>query len=299
MQVHYGLKGLKLNNSVATIGSFDGVHAGHVVIIKRIKELAKKYNGETVIITFDPHPRKVLYPHTTGKDLKMIYTIEEKIDRLSSLGVDHLVIIPFTIEFSQISSTSFIVNILLKQLSLLCMVVGFNHYFGHNKSGDFSLLYYLSKRYKFYVEEIPEKDIHHESMSSTLVREALSHGWIKKVNSYLQSKYFFFGNIQQVKTESVIGNGQLVITGLKDRNKLLPPEGTYSVTVFVNNKQYNALLWSFYNDPEICIQINTTDKLEEGSKMRIEFSELLSDFTTMESRDEMNASIKSDFYSIC
>lgn len=295
MQVHYGLKGLRIENSIATIGSFDGVHAGHVVIINRIKELAKKHNGQTVIITFTPHPRKVLYPHTTGKELKMIYSMDEKIDRLESLGVDHLVIIPFTIEFSEITSTSFIVDILLKKLSLLCMVVGFNHFFGYNKSGDFSLLYYLSKRYKFYVEEIPEKDIHNESLSSTLVREALSQGRIGKVNAYLQSNYFIISSLKEILNNSFIEKGNLVLTGLDDRSKLMPPGGSYFVNVDIENKSYKALLWSLENEPEIYLQIITDDILQLGARMRIEFYKLMTKFSPTANIVEIESIVKNDF----
>ncbi|MBC7126531.1 MAG: riboflavin biosynthesis protein RibF, partial [Bacteroidales bacterium] len=130
MKVHYGFDGIgEITNPVVTTGSFDGVHLGHKVIINRINEIAQSIGGESVLITFYPHPRKVLYPETAGKNLMFILSQREKIELLSKTGLDHLIIVKFTLEFSKISSVQFIRDYLISKLNARYIVVGFNHHF--------------------------------------------------------------------------------------------------------------------------------------------------------------------------
>jgi len=234
------IRGIK--NPVVTTGSFDGVHLGHKVIINRLNALAKQNNGESVLITFYPHPRKVLYPETAGKDLLMINTQREKMELLKETGLDNLVIINFTLEFSQTSSIDFIRKILVGILHVKTVVVGFNHHFGHNREGDYDYLYQLGQYYHFDVEEIPEQDIQNESVSSTKIRKALLEGNIQRANAYLDHYYNIIGELKESMTVCrEIGFPTYRIAS-DEEYKLIPPEGVYAVTVRLKNDQFKGLL---------------------------------------------------------
>ena len=142
MKIFKGFGEVKsIKNPVVTTGSFDGVHIGHKTILNRLNMLADKYNGESVLITFDPHPRKVLYPDTAGKDLKLINSQEEKLDLLEKTGLDNVIIVEFTREFSKITSEEFVRDLLHGILHAKVVVAGFNHHFGFNKEGDYKQLW--------------------------------------------------------------------------------------------------------------------------------------------------------------
>jgi riboflavin kinase / FMN adenylyltransferase len=155
MKIFRGFKEAQsIRNPVVTTGSFDGVHIGHKTILKRLGILADKYNGESVLITFDPHPRKVLYPETAGKELKLINSQEEKLILLEKAGLDNVIIIEFTREFSKITSEEFVHDILHDILNARVVVAGFNHHFGFNKEGDYRQLWGWQEKYNFEAEEI-------------------------------------------------------------------------------------------------------------------------------------------------
>lgn len=191
---------LPVKNAVVTTGSFDGVHIGHKTILNRLNDIAKDIGGESTLITFHPHPRKILYPETAGKELKLISSQSEKIELLRKVGLHNLIIVPFNIEFSKISSVDFIRNILVKKLHAHTVVIGFNHHFGHNREGDFEHLHELGKYYNFMVEEIPQQDIDNETVSSTKIREAIKEGRIQRANAYLDHHYIIIGELCRTKT---------------------------------------------------------------------------------------------------
>jgi riboflavin kinase/FMN adenylyltransferase len=159
-----------LRNPVVTTGSFDGVHVGHKVILKRLRMLAGRFHGESVLVTFHPHPRKVLYPDTAVRDLKLINSQEEKIMLLEKAGLDNVIIIEFTREFSRITSEEFVRDSLSGILKARVIVAGFNHHFGFNKQGDYKQLWSMRQKYGFDAEEIPEQEVEHETVSSTRIR---------------------------------------------------------------------------------------------------------------------------------
>lgn len=242
MQVHFGFnEATNIKNPVVTTGSFDGVHIGHKTIINRINEIAQSINGESVLITFYPHPRKVLYPETAGKELMFISSQKEKIELLRKAGLNHLVIVKFTIEFSRTSSEQFIRDVLVGQLGAKFIVVGFNHHFGHNRQGDYEYLYNLSKELNFGVEEIPEQDIQHETVSSSTIRKAIKDGRIQRANAYLDHKYIIVGGLGKgTHIFEDIGFPTLIVQ-IEEAGKLIPPDGTYAVAVHWNSKQYKAM----------------------------------------------------------
>ena len=230
-----------INNAVVTTGSFDGVHIGHKVILQRLKNLAQETDGETVLITFHPHPRKVLYPETSGKELYLINSQREKIELLRKAGLDNLIIVEFTLDFSKITSVDFVKNILLNKIHAKKIVIGFNHHFGHNREGDYEKLHDLGIEYGFEVEEIPEQDIQHETVSSTKIRKALLEGNIQKANAYLDHHYIIMGLIHNSKPLlKEIGFPSFTVT-IEEESKLIPPNGVYAVTVFDEKRSYRGM----------------------------------------------------------
>ena len=222
MQVHYSMNTLtEIPSPVVTIGSFDGVHAGHRVIIRRLNDLASQVQGSSVLITFHPHPRMVLYPASMGKGLKLINSQEEKIRLLEDIGLDHLIIMEFTKDFARTSSDDFVEHYLVGKLRAHTIVVGFNHFFGYNREGNYDSLYAARERFSFQVEEIPEQEIQNETVSSTRIRKALREGNIQRANAYLEHYYM-------VRADMDIRSG--VHIPVNDPLKLLPPEGSYAAS---------------------------------------------------------------------
>jgi len=220
-----------IRNAVVTTGSFDGVHMGHKVILQHLRNHADQIGGETVLITFNPHPRKVLYPESAGKDLYLISSQREKIHLLEKTGLDNLIIVDFTMEFSKITSIGFVKNILLSKLHARKIIVGFNHHFGHNREGDYVALRKLGGENGFEVEEIPEQDIQNESVSSTKIRKSLLDGNIQKANAYLDHFYIVMGPARSSNILlAEIGFPSFTIA-IEEDCKLVPPNGVYAVTV--------------------------------------------------------------------
>ncbi|MEE4177274.1 MAG: adenylyltransferase/cytidyltransferase family protein [Bacteroides sp.] len=224
----------KIRNAVVTTGSFDGVHIGHKVIINRLNQIAREIGGESVLITFHPHPRKVLYPEQT--DLKLINSQEEKIELLRKSGLQNLIIIPFTLEFSKTSSHDFVSEILIKQLHAKVVVIGHNHHFGHNRQGDFDYLHRLAEELKFGVEEIPLQDIENETVSSTKIRKALFEGNIQRANAYLDHQYIITGNLLGTHGVVSLPAGKAFQMEIQEKEKLVPPQGIYASNLFLENK---------------------------------------------------------------
>jgi riboflavin kinase/FMN adenylyltransferase len=197
MKIFRGFEAVSgIRNPVVTTGSFDGVHIGHKTILNRLGMLARKHDGESVLITFNPHPRKVLYPDTAGKDLMLINSQEEKQMLLQKAGLDNLIIVTFTREFSRITSEQFVSDFLHDVLHAKVVVAGFNHHFGFNQEGDYKQLREWRNRYGFEAEEIPEQEVQHETVSSTKIRKAIGEGYIQRANAYLDHYYLILGKPQ-------------------------------------------------------------------------------------------------------
>ncbi len=233
MNIYFGFEEIKkIKNAVVTTGSFDGVHLGHKVILKRLSDIARKIDGETVLITFYPHPRQVLYPDTLGKDLLMINSRQEKIDLLRDAGLDNIIFVKFTKEFASTSANDFIKTYLVDKLNVKVIVTGVNHHFGKNREGDIEELKLLGEKHHFEIELIPSQDIQNVDISSSLVREAILQGQVQKANIYLGQCFFIRGLIQEK------GQAQFLQMGYKTRKliveekyKLIPPCGSYLVWV--------------------------------------------------------------------
>lgn len=246
MNIYYDFensgKPLPIKNPVVTTGSFDGVHVGHQAIIDSLKKSATDIDGESVLITFFPHPRKVLYPQTDGKNLFLINSQKEKIELLRKSGLDNLFIINFTEEFSKMSSVDFIRNILVGKLHSKKVIVGFNHHFGYNREGDYQYLFELGKYYNFEVEEIAEHVIKNESVSSTKIRKALTTGDIQKANACLDHYFIISGKLEKASEISRNANASTYKLLIEEEDKLIPYFGVYAVKCEFDNFSCKAIM---------------------------------------------------------
>ena len=215
MRIYRGIHNLpKLSNAVATMGSFDGVHAGHRELLRQVTELAREKGVESVVMTFDPHPRFVL---GTGEGLQMLSTIEEKAYLLEQMGIDSLVVIPFTKQFSLLSPKEFIEQMVL-QMGIGTLVVGYNHRFGHNKEGDYD---FLERQHPtIEIHRVEQQLISQSKVSSTIVRQMVARGMMERAEEMLASPYIIKGH--------VVEDG--VVVGVAE-SKMLPPQAEYEVTV--------------------------------------------------------------------
>lgn len=235
MKIYYGFNEVRhIKNAVVTTGSFDGVHMGHQVILRKLQEIAKEEDGESVLITFYPHPRKVLYPETTGKDLLMINTRDEKIKLLEKAGIDHLIFVEFTKDFANTTSAEFVEEYLIKKLHTRKIVTGKNHHFGKNRDGDIEELQQLGKMHGFKVELIPLQDIQNVDVSSTLIRESIIRGRIKTANTYLTNPYFIIGHFFAGSSMFKRMGYSTYRLEIKEKYKLVPPCGSYKIDVVIN-----------------------------------------------------------------
>jgi len=226
--------------TIVTLGTFDGVHKGHIAIINRINDIAKKNNLESVLLTFYPHPRHVLYPD--DQNLKLINTIEEKIDSLKLTGLDNLIIHKFDKNFSRLKSVNFIRDILVEKLNMNYMIVGFDHQFGKNREGSFEDLIQFSNLYDFKIEKIEAQLVEGVAISSTKIRKAIQAGEIVKANSYLSSIYSITATV--IKGNN-IGNSIGFPTAnldVSNKWKIIPKNGVYFVSVLVQNRKYFGML---------------------------------------------------------
>ena len=240
MKVHYGFESFKnIKNPIVTVGTFDGIHYGHQKIIQRLQKIAKKNNGESVLLTFDPHPRKVLL---NDQCLKLIHTVKEKINILEKLGLDHLVIYPFTKEFSKFSAKTYIDELLVKKLGTHTLVIGYDHHFGNDREGNIDLLKKHEKSNPFYLEEIKAHEIEEIKISSTKVRRAIENGNIHLVDDYCGHFYEFSGEV-------VHGNGIGKTIGtptaniqLNSNEKIIPLDGVYAVICQIKDANFKGIM---------------------------------------------------------
>jgi riboflavin kinase/FMN adenylyltransferase len=228
-----------VKNAVVTIGTFDGVHLGHRKIIEGIKELAKASGGETVILTFFPHPRMILHPE--DQNIKMINTISEKAELLEQLGVDHLIITPFSRDFSNQTAEEYIRNVLVNKIGTKKIVIGYDHRFGKDRQGGLAELQQLAPVYGYQVIEIPEQDIHDVAISSTLIRKALLNDEIDRANEFLGYPFFVTGKVTRGdQIGRTIGYPTANIM-IEEAYKLIPADGIFAVKVYLNNQEYKGM----------------------------------------------------------
>ncbi|WP_242929382.1 bifunctional riboflavin kinase/FAD synthetase [Pontibacter vulgaris] len=229
-----------LSHAVVTSGTFDGVHVGHQKILGHVIERARQTNGQSVVITFWPHPRLVIFPE--DNDLMLLSTIEERIEQLSGFGIDYLLIIPFTKEFSRMSSRSFITDILVKTIRTKLLIIGYDHRFGKNREGSFEHLKLHAGKYGFEVEEIPRQDVDDIGVSSTKIRKALETGDLNTATNYLGRYYTLTSEVEEGnKLGRTIGYPTANLK-LPEQHKLIPAHGVYAVWVKVGEETLPGMM---------------------------------------------------------
>ena len=228
MQVHYDIEQLPVfRNAIITIGTFDGVHMGHRQIIDKLKTEAKSQNGETVIITFHPHPRKVVSSAILG--IRLINTLTERIDLLAQLGIDHLVVVPFTDAFANQAAEDYIKDFLVDKFHPHTIIIGYDHRFGRDRLGDYRLLEKKAVEYNYHLKEIPKHILENISISSTNIRQAILHNDIATADKLLGYDFFFSGKvIHGDKLGRKLGYPTANLK-INDEEKIIPGNGIYAV----------------------------------------------------------------------
>lgn len=262
MKVYNGFSSYSaVKNAVVTIGAFDGVHIGHQTIINRMVGIAKKHQGEVVLVTFDPHPRMVLQK---ASKVKLLTSIKERISLLEKAGVEHLIIIPFDKTFSNLTSSEFISDFLVEKIGTKRLVIGYDHHFGKNREGSFDHLITSGLIYGFDVEEIPAQEVNYINVSSTKIRKAVREGDAVKASKYLGHYYSINGIVIKGKQIGRSIGFPTANIKIEDNNKLIPKEGVYAVRVALENENFSGMLNIGYRptvgrDNQLSIEVHIFD----------------------------------------
>lgn len=293
MKVYNSIEDFSLNsNIVLTVGTFDGVHLGHQSIINSLNTKASLINGESVLLTFDPHPRHVLFPNDHG--LKLLNTIEERIELLRNYGLNNLIIQTFNADFSRIRPENFIRDIVYNKLSVHTLVVGHDHHFGKNREGSFKELKSLSKLYGFDLEEIPARQQDTVTISSTKIRNLLKNGDIDEANKFLGYNYIFSGIVVHGKKLGRTIGFPTANIKIKE-TKLLPYAGVYAVKINLDQIEYYGMLNIDFNTFNSEVHIFNFSKDIYGKEIRIEIISFIREGKKMDNIDNLrNQLIKDD-----
>jgi len=303
-----------VENAVVTIGTFDGVHIGHQKILAHLKEAAQKINGETILLTFFPHPRLIINPDDDS--LRLINDIEEKVSQLSKVGIDHLIIIPFSRDFSNQTPEEYISNVLVGKLGTKKIVIGYDHHFGKDRKGTMGDLEQFASIFDYSVDEIPEQDINDIAVSSTRVREALIKGDIKTANLYLGYPFELTGTVirgDQIGRTIGFPTANLQV---HEPHKLIPAYGIYAVEVHIYNHIQNITTGEYREESPVsiakgmgyigtrptvdgmnrAIEISLFDFDQDiyGKTLRVKFLHFIRHDERFNSLEEMKAQIKAD-----
>ena len=246
MKVVYDIKEFDPKKPVVlTQGTFDGVHFGHRKILRHVVSEAREIDGVSVLLTFYPHPRLVLYPD--DNELKLLTTIEEKVELVSAIGIDYLIIIPFTQELSRLRASDFVRDILVEQLHISKLIIGYDHRFGRNREGGLKEMIQFSETYNFKLEEIPPQDIEDSIVSSTKIRKALLDGDVHLAKEYLGDLYTISGKVEEgLQRGTTIGYPTANVR-VGSSFKLIPKNGVYAVWVYIDKIRYAGMLNIGYN----------------------------------------------------
>lgn len=239
MKTKSNLNALNNQESVVTIGTFDGVHIGHQKIIKRLISTGKQYGLKSVILTFFPHPRMVLQKDS---NIKLINTIQERHDILSGLGLDYLLIKEFTHQFSRLSAEDFVKQILVDKLHAKKVIIGYDHRFGRNRNADITDMKVFGETYGFQVEEISAQDVDEVSVSSTKIRKALMEGDVTKANSYLGYRFMLSGTVSKGKGLGKQLGFPTANIKIKEDYKLIPKQGAYIVSSKIKGNEVYGMM---------------------------------------------------------
>lgn len=288
-------------NAVVTIGTFDGVHIGHQAIFKKMKELAQSVDGQTVVVTFSPHPRQVL--NIDSSNLRFICTEEEKLKRFEQLGIDNVVVIKFTKEFARTPSDEFIKDFIIERIKPSYIVVGYDHHFGKNRMGDFELLSKLGQQFNFKVERVEAQDVDEVAVSSTKIRHALAIGDVATANRLLGYPY-------SVTAEVVRGNMIGRTIGFPTANlelqkeyRLINNAGVYTCLVDYNGLTYKAMAnigkrptIGDRDDDNFIIEVNIFDFDQDiyGQHITVRFLDRIRSEVKFNGLEELKAQLNQD-----
>ena len=228
------------NKSIVTIGTFDGVHLGHRVVLRRMREIAKKTKVESVLLTFFPHPRHVL--HKDNQDMKLITTLQEKQDLLNQAGLDNLVIHEFTKKFSRIKPVNFVRDILVEQLNVHTLVIGYDHHFGRNREGSIQELTTLADLYDFNIEKIDPQYFEDVTVSSSKIRKLIEKGEMVKAKQYLGYEFMLNGKVIKGNSLGKTINFPTANIVVENKWKILPADGVYAVKIVLEAKEYKGMM---------------------------------------------------------
>jgi riboflavin kinase/FMN adenylyltransferase len=283
MQVHFQLNALpKFTNAVITIGTFDGVHTGHQTILKTLMEEAIKISGESIVITFHPHPRRVL---NNADAPALLTSLDERIELFHKYGIDHLVIVPFDPIFSELAAEEYVELFLIENFQPKCIVIGYDHRFGKNRTGGFHLLSELGKKYNYTVCEIPEKTLNESRISSTNIRQALLTGNIHLANHLLSYPFQIEGMVVEGdKLGRTLGFPTANLY-LIDSDKIIPASGVYAVSVHLkgafSTRKFKGMMNIGYRptvngkERRIEVHIFSFDEVIYGEKLKVELLEYI------------------------
>lgn len=283
---------------IVTIGTFDGVHMGHRAIFSKMKEEAKKTGGETVVITFFPHPRLVLYQDSVN--LKFINTREKKIERLEKIGIDHMIIIPFTKEFAQNSSEQFVTDYVVKYVRPAKIIIGYDHHFGKNREGNIALLEKLKNRFGYEVEEVPPYYVDGAPVSSTRIRNLLHDGNVKEANKMLGYEYSITGVVVRgFRIGHKIGYPTANIE-MPNEYKLIAANGVYACRVLLRDRMLKGMgnigVRPTIDHGDLTIEVNIFNFDEDiyDEQITIQFVDRLRDEKKFENLDALKAQLAKD-----
>lgn len=299
MQVYQGIQEFKrLANAVVTSGTFDGVHYGHQKILKRLKEVTQQTGGQSVVITFYPHPRSVI--STDNQTVQLLSTLDEKIELLEKNGVDHLLIIPFTREFSELSSEEFIQKILVETIGTQTLVIGYDHRFGRNREGGFDYLKANASKYGFSIEEISRQDIDNVGVSSSKIRKALLEGNVQIADDFLGRNYSVSGLIVKGKQLGRTIGFPTANIQVREIAKLVPVDGVYAVKVYYKEETFGGML-NIGNRPTVdgtykTIEVNIFEFNRDiyGESLTVEFISKIRNEQKFSGLEELKAQIARD-----
>ena len=300
MIIHHDISNLNIVNPVATIGIFDGVHTGHKLILERLKIIARQIKGESVVITLWPHPRTVLSPER--HDLKLLNTLEEKQFLLSLNGIDHLIILPFNLEFSHLSSCDFIKDYLIDKLAVKYLIVGFNHHFGRDREGDIEKIRECSETYHFHLEKLNAQLVNGSEVSSSRIRQNLEKGNLTEANFLLGYKYCLTGKVvegNQLGRKIGFPTANIEPT---EKYKLIPADGVYAVKVEIDDSLYNGMLNIGYRptvsngegNKSIEVHIMNFDQTVYNKKLTIFFHERIREELRFNGIEELQIQLEKD-----
>ena len=232
---------VKVPNAIVTIGTFDGVHLGHQAILKDMVKTAKEIGGETVVITFYPHPRQVL--NINAANLRFITTQEEKLRLLEKSGIDNVIVVNFTKEFSRVSSEDFIRDYIIEHINPAKLVIGYDHHFGNNRMGDFNLLSEMQNKYNFQVQRIEAHDVENIAVSSTKIRHSLQQGDIERANALLGYQFSYIGKVVSGKKIGREIGYRTANIEVEREFRLIETSGVYATYVDYEGKEYKSMTY--------------------------------------------------------